>query len=290
MTPAVSATTTVAAVIGSPVRHSLSPVLHQAAFDHLDLNWVYVAFEVDEAATPAAIAAMATLRLGGLSVTMPGKAAAWSAVDRRTRAAEPLRSVNCVFVDTDGALVGDSTDGAGFVAGLRAETGEGPGGMRVVVVGAGGAARSIVAAMGDAGAADVAVLARRAGPAAEAAALAGTVGRVADLADVSRADLVVNATPLGMAPGDPVVVAPDALTGQQIVADIVYQPTETPLLRAAARVGARRVGGLAMLVGQAAVAFEHWTGEAAPVEVMGAAAGAAASLMGPPQRTTGTRR
>ncbi len=189
----------VAAVIGSPVQHSLSPALHNAAFRHAGLDWVYVAFEVAPGSAAAALAAMRTLGLGGLSVTTPHKEDVAAAVDVLAPAAAALRSVNTV-VWSGGRLVGHSTDGDGFVASLAA-SGVELDGASVALVGAGAAARSVVDALGRAGAADIAIVNRTVERAAESAALA-PAARVGSPADITGADIVVNATSVGMGTSD----------------------------------------------------------------------------------------
>jgi shikimate dehydrogenase len=264
--------TRLAAVIGSPVRHSLSPVLHNAAFEAVGLDWVYVALEVAEGRVPEALAGMRALGIGGLSVTMPHKEAAAAACDRLAGDAAALGAVNCVVPDGD-ELVGHNTDGPGFVAALAAD-GVDPAGMACVVLGAGGAARAVALSLARAGAAEVAIVNRTAARAEQAVALLGEVGRVVDPAsapDVVRAaGLVVNATSIGM--GEPsaaeLPVDPAVLHEGQVVADIVYRPLETPFLHEARNRGATGVNGVPMLVHQAAVAFELWTGVAAPVAAM----------------------
>jgi shikimate dehydrogenase len=270
------ATTRVTAVIGDPVRHSLSPVLHNAAFRSLELDWVYLAFEVPAGGGAEAVEAMRTLGIDGLSVTMPHKEDVAAAVDRLSPTAARLRSVNCVHRE-GGELVGESTDGSGFVDALRNDEGFEPSGARCVVIGAGGAARAVVLALADAGAADVAVVNRTAERAEAAAALAGAVGRVAEVEVAAEADLVVNATPVGMADVDPdssesSPVPAALLRPGQVVVDLVYNPLRTPLLEAARRRGATAVTGLGMLIHQAAHAFRLWTGEDPPLEAMSAAA------------------
>lgn len=271
MTP--TATTRVAAVIGDPVRHSLSPVLHNAAFQSLELDWVYLAFEVPAGGGAGAVGAMRTLGIDGLSVTMPHKEDVAAALDRLSPTAARLRSVNCVHRD-GGELVGESTDGSGFIDALRNDEGFDPSGSRCVVVGAGGAARAVVLALAEAGAADVAVVNRTPERADAAAALAGPVGRVTAVDVVAEADLVVNATPVGMAECDPdsSPVPAGLLRPGQVVVDLVYSPLRTPLLEAARRRGATAVTGLGMLIHQAAHAFRLWTGEDPPLEAMSAAA------------------
>jgi shikimate dehydrogenase len=271
--------TRLAAVIGHPVRHSLSPVLFNAAFAATELDWTYVALDVADGDGVAAVHAVRTLGLGGLSVTMPHKQAAAAACDRLTDTARALGAVNCVTPDGDG-LLGDSTDGDGFVAALRYE-GHDPSGRRCVVVGAGGAGRAIVDGLGRAGAHEVRVVARREAAAADAAALAPGVGSVGAASDISAADLLVNATPIGMAGttgAGATAVDVGLLHPGQVVVDIVYHPVVTPLLEAAAAAGAVPMTGIGMLVHQAALAFERWTGLPAPVDAMRAAASSALTL------------
>lgn len=273
----ISGATRVAAVIGSPVDHSLSPALHNAAFAQLGIDWVYVALHVEQGDGRRAVEAMRTLGLGGMSVTMPHKEAVALAVDELDPAAAALRSVNTVVPGPDGTLVGHSTDGAGFVASLL-EEGHTVAGRTVCVIGAGGAARSIVDALARAGAAQVAVLNRTASTAEEAASLAGSVGRVAVSASEARdADIVVNTTPVGMGgSGSPATDAlpldPQLLRAGQVVADIVYHPRRTALLVAAAAAGAATVEGLGMLVHQAAIQQRLWHGALPDSAVMRAAA------------------
>jgi shikimate dehydrogenase len=267
--PPISGRTRLAAVIGSPVRHSLSPALHNAAFAAAGLDWRFVALEVAPGAAADAISAMRTLGIGGFAVTTPHKADAAAAVDEVDAASSALRSVNTVVLRDDGSTFGVSTDGEGFVDSLRAADAD-PAGRRVVVLGAGGAARSIVDALGRAGAADVVIVNRSAGSAGAAAGLA-TVARVGALGEVAGADLLVNATSVGMG-SDECPVDPGVLHGGLVVADIVYHPIETALLRAARAVGAGTVDGLGMLVHQAARQQLLWTGVAPDPAVIRAAA------------------
>ncbi len=267
-----SAASPVVGVIGDPVAHSLSPRLHQAAFDALGLDWVSVAFAVADRKTVAALDAVRALGLRGLSVTMPHKTAAAAAVDECTPAAARLGAVNCITRRGE-RLVGDSTDGPGFVQALRRQIGFDPAGRTCAVLGAGGAARAVVLALADAGAARVVVVNRSRQRAGQAAALAGATGTVGSSDEIAGADLVVNATPLGMAgtASTAIPVEPGRLSPGQVVADLVYAPAITPLLAAAAERGATTVGGLGMLVHQAALALQQWTGQEAPIEAMWAA-------------------
>jgi shikimate dehydrogenase len=263
----------VAGVIGRPVRHSLSPVLYNAAFAALDLDWAYAAFDVAAGQGGQAVEAMRVLGIEGLSVTMPHKESVAAAVDSLSGPAALLRAVNCV-ARLGGALVGHNTDGAGFIDALVKDEGVGPAGLRSLVLGGGGAARAVALALSGAGAADVAVWGRTPARAEEAAALAGAVGRVVTSAEGDW-DLIVNATPVGMAesPGLPVDAA--VLAPGMVVVDLIYHPPSTALLEAARAAGAVAVNGLGMLIHQAAHQFRLWTGEDPPLEVMSAAAVAA---------------
>jgi shikimate dehydrogenase len=242
-----------AALIGSPVEHSLSPVIHQSAFDAAGVAWTYVAFDV-----------------------APGDAAA--AVDRLDPAAAALQSVNTVSWDGE-ALIGSSTDGAGFVASL-AEIGIAVAGVRVAVIGAGGAARSVVDALGRAGAGSIVVVNRTIDRAVLAASLA-EVAMVGEVADVVTADIVVNATSIGMGVPARQAGAADlpcpvtSLHPEQVVVDLVYHPLRTAWLLGAEAVGARTVDGLGMLIHQAALQQQVWTGRHPDVRVMRSAAEAA---------------
>ena len=269
--------TQLAAVIGSPVTHSISPAIHNAAFAQCGLDWVYLAFEVAPGSAPAALDAVRVLGIRGLSVTMPHKTAVADAVDVLTDAARALRAVNCV-VSRDGRLVGDNTDGAGFVDAFRHDTARDVAGLRCAVIGGGGAARAVARALTEADAREVIIVTRRPEAAAAAAVIAGGPdrSRPGTLADVETCDVVVNATPLGMlgpnstaGPTSTALPVPaERLHAGQVVFDLVYNPAETPWLAAARARGIEAHGGLSMLVFQAARAFRQWTGQAAPVDAM----------------------
>ena len=267
---AITGSTRIVGVIGDPVWHSRSPAMHNAAFDALELDWVYVAFPVRRGEGAAAVRAVATLDLAGLNVTMPHKADAAAACDDLSSEAAALGAVNTV-VNADGTLAGHSTDGDGFLRALGDE-GIAVTGRRTVIVGAGGAGRAITHALGRIGA-HVTVAARRPDAARSAAALAPGGGALSlDELAIEPFDLVVNATPIGM-DGEPPPFDTGLLHDGQFVFDTVY-PVETPLLREARARGVRAAGGLGMLVHQGALSFSLWTGVEPPLEVMRAAASA----------------
>jgi shikimate dehydrogenase len=264
----ITGATRLAAVIGSPVRHSLSPALHNAAFDAARLDWRMLAFDVAPGKGAAAVAAACTLGIAGLAVTAPHKADVAGAVDDVDPAARALRSVNTVVLRDDGSTFGASTDGAGLVDSLRT-AGVDVERSRLLLLGAGGAARSIVDALGRAGAVEIVIVNRDPDRAAAAASLA-SVARVGTVDDLADADVLVNATSVGMGSVESPIDA-DLLHASLTVADIVYHPLETTLLRAAREAGARTVDGLGMLVHQAVRQQELWTGVGADPAVLRAA-------------------
>lgn len=270
----VTGATQVAAVIGDPVTHSLSPTLHNAGFAHTGLDWVYVALPVRAGTGRSVIEAMRTLGLAGMNVTMPHKDSVAEACDALSATAARLGAVNTVVWHGD-ALVGHSTDGPGLVAALQ-DLGVAYGPDRpVLVVGAGGAARAAVYSLGQHDV-PVSVAARREEPARLAAELA-PLGRAVGWPDTPLAAqallddhaLVINAIPLGM--GDRDRAHPfERLRWRedQVLYDMVYWPAETSLIRDVRARGGQAHNGLSMLIHQAALAFELWTGVPAPVEVM----------------------
>ena len=269
----------VAAVIGDPARHSRSPAIHNAAFAATGIDWVFTAFEVPAGGGAAALEAMRVLQLAGLSVTMPLKAEVAEAAELRDDEVEVLGAANCILPLDDGRLRAANTDAAGFMAGLRADAGLEPEGLRVALLGAGGAARAVAWGLASGGAADVAVInrtparARAAVAVADAAARSGKPGRVGTTDDIAAADLIVNATSIGMRADSSVPCDPNLVRGGQVVVDLVYDPLETVWLAALRNRGVEAHNGLSMLAFQAATAFELWTGTEAPVEVMRQAAG-----------------
>jgi shikimate dehydrogenase len=270
VTSGISGATRVAAIIGDPIVHSRSPAIWNAAFAATGLDWVFVALPVARGQAAAAMDGVRVLGIAALSVTMPHKSDAARACDELTPIAERLGAVNAVIAH-DGRLVGDSTDGEGLVRALQDE-GCAVSGQGCVILGAGGAARSIALALGAAGA-HVTVAARRPKEAADAAALAAG-GEAVDLASVGSvvagAAIVINATPIGMRGEDPPFDTA-VLGAQHLVVDTIY-PAETPLVVRAREQGARATNGLGMLVHQAAVSFRSFTGVEAPLDVMRAAA------------------
>jgi shikimate dehydrogenase len=249
-----------ACVIGWPAKHSRSPAIHRHWLATLGLAGSYEVAAVPPENFAAFLAAMPATGLVGANVTLPHKTAAFALCARRTPVAERLGAVNTLWFE-NGALHGDNTDVAGFLAALDADAPGWDEGRRAVVLGAGGATRAVLAALRGRGLACTIVNRSR----DKAEALAAQVGAaVATWADRDAAlqgcDLLVNTTPLGMVGQPPLELDLAALPDRAIVNDIVYAPLETPLLAAARAKNLRTVDGLGMLLHQAVPGFERWFG------------------------------
>lgn len=254
------------ALIGQPLRRRHSVVMHNAAFDAAGINGRYELRELDETDVPKAVAAA---RAGdewlGLGVTAPYKQLVATLVDEVEADAAEIGAVNNVVRTADGRLIGFNTDAPGFRAGAELAMGSSLAGARVVVAGAGGVARAIIHACRGAGAADLVVGNRTPRTIGDRE----TVGLDSDafLDAVRGADLAVNATTVGMV--DPGITIPvHELPAHATVFDCVYVPAETPILSAARNRGLRAANGSEMLIAQAAIAFERWTGVSGMEPVM----------------------
>ena len=262
-------------IIGQPVMHSASPAVHNAAFEEMGLDYVYLPFEVSDAAeflrqfiNP--VSRMMDWNVRGLSVTIPHKTAVMPLLDEIDPVASTIGAVNTVVVE-DGRLRGYNTDAQGFIAPLLQATQLA--GKRCAVLGAGGAARAVLCALKREGAL-VTLFARDAGKGSKLGGEFDTPYEPLEKFGASDAEIVVNATPIGMHGHSEGVspVPPISLRGRLIAYDLVYNPLATRFLADAASSGCRTITGLEMLVSQAAAQFEMWTGMKAPVDVMRAAA------------------
>ena len=266
MTATISGSTKLAGVIGWPIEHTLSPAMHNAAYAALGLDWVYVPLGVpDEAGVRRVAAAARSLPFVGFNVTMPYKQIALELCDEVAQVAKIAGAVNTVHV-VDGALIGYNTDGRGLLEALESEAGFVPQGTKIAVFGAGGAASSAVVALVLGGASRVTIVNRSRERAEELAERAALLGRDTELVclqpetsgdAVREADLVLNATSLGMKPGDPSPVPSEWLRPEHVVYDLVYG-VPTKLIEEARRVGANAHDGLGMLVCQGATAADIW--------------------------------
>jgi len=254
-----------AGIMGWPVAHSRSPVLHGYWLRHYGINGAYVPMAVKPENLRRALQTLPLLGFAGCNLTIPHKEEALRAVDSYEPSAKRAGGANTIVIDARGQIIGSSTDGYGFIAALRAATPSfDPSQAPSVVLGAGGAARAIVAALLDHGAREVRLVNRTPERAAKLAKELG--GEVRGVLWKKRAEalvgagLLVNATSLGME-GQPALELPlDALPTEAIVNDIVYVPLETSLLAAARARGNLCVDGLGMLLHQAAPGFEAWFG------------------------------
>jgi shikimate dehydrogenase len=259
-------------IIGWPVQESLSPVIHNAAFAALGMDWAYVPLPVAPGDLEAALSGLPAMGFAGANVTMPHKTDTARVVHDLSEDAERLRAVNTLVVGP-GGLTGHNTDAPGFDRFLRRDAGFDPEGSSALIFGAGGAARACALALTRDGLRDLTVAAR---DPTRAEALRAMIGLSSEVRVVSfeegttvGADLVVNATPLGAA-GETVPHPP--LRPGMLVVDLLYRPSVTPLQAAAKAAGASAFGGLGLLLHQAALSFELWTGLEPPLSVMSAAA------------------
>lgn len=265
-------------LLGDPLGHSLSPAMQNAALRASRLDWQYELLETPRDRLGDAVARLRADDCAGANVTIPYKEVVLGWLDGLSENARQMGAVNTI-VKREGKLIGENTDGYGFVHSLRDARIDGRG-ARVVILGAGGAARAVAFALAAAGAAKITLVNRTAARAATLADalrqdypnLALAVNRYAALDD---ATLIVNATPLGMPPREDASPMPTAFPRGAVAFDLVYRPLQTPFRRDAERAGARTMGGIEMLVHQGAAAFKLWTGRDAPVDVMVEAAEAA---------------
>ncbi|MDZ4168843.1 MAG: shikimate dehydrogenase [Coriobacteriia bacterium] len=285
--------TKIAGVLGRPLGHSLSPAMHNAVYQQLELNWVYLPVELaDEVGLRRFMALAPSLRCVGFNVTMPFKQAVLELCDEVATAASMAGAVNTVHV-VEGRLVGYNTDGRGLLEALEEEAGFTPAGKDVVILGAGGAAGAAFVAFLLARAASITVVNRDMDRADElidrmrghlGAAKASSVSVYAAEQQIGAADLIVNATPAGMKPEDESPIPVEWLRPGQLVYDMVYgTPEPTALVSGARSVGARALDGLGMLVCQGAIAVDIWNDSKqvrTPRETMRAAAEAALCARG----------
>jgi shikimate dehydrogenase len=265
----------VAAIIGDPVAQSLSPAMHNAVFHQRKLDWTYVAMEVHEDALAGVLQTLGGKSINAFSVTMPHKEKVFEMLSTASNdlgevdeSAKAAQSVNTIAI-SNGRMIGSNTDGDGCCNAIE-QAGVGIAGSRVVIVGAGGTARAIVATLERRGASDVAVINRTESRAQDVIA-AATIARMGTVDDIATANILINATSVGMgSQGTPVDA--DRLHSSLVVLDAVYQPLETTLLRNAKNAGAVTVDGLWMLVHQGALQQLAWFDEIGDVQLMRRAA------------------
>lgn len=269
---ALTGSTKVLAVFGCPVEHSLSPAMHNAAIAALGLDYIYVPFHVEPAGLADAIAGVRAMGFAGVNLTIPLKEAAVDMVDGLSEQAARVRSVNTLWWN-NGRLMGDSTDGEGFLRSLQAEVEIIP--SQALVLGAGGSSRAICFALAERGV-NLTIANRTVERARRIAGLISGVrvdvinmDECALRSAAGMASLIVNCTPVGMTPrmGES-PLDKSFISSRHVVYDLVYNPIETTLMQDAKQQGAKAINGVKMLVCQGAVSFELWTGVKPPLEIM----------------------
>lgn len=274
--------TVLTGLLGSPVSHSISPLMHNESFRHLNLDYVYLAFDTNETQMEAAVTALRTLNARGFNVTMPGKQIVAGLCDHLSPAAKICGAVNTV-VNDNGVLTGYTTDGIGYMRSLN-EAGLNIIGKKMTLLGVGGAATSILVQAALDGVSEISVFNRKSPSFKRAKELIAALKeyssckiRLFDLADeellrreIANSAILVNATSIGMAPHTDCSVITDSSMFHKdlVVSDVIYNPRETKFLQLAKEAGCTTLNGLGMLLYQGAEAFKLWTGQDMPVELV----------------------
>lgn len=271
--------TKLTALLGSPVSHSISPLMHNEAFRLLNLDYVYLCFDVNESGLKSAVEGLKTMNVQGFNLTMPDKVAVVELLDSLTKEAEMIGAVNTV-VNQNGKLIGHNTDGYGYMESVK-DAGFDIIGGNMTVLGAGGASSAICVQAAKDGLKEINIFSRKSASFDAAVSLCEKINantscraNVYDINDdkllketISSSRILVNTSPVGMAPNtsESLIKDADILTPGLIVSDIIYNPKQTELLRMAAQRGCKTFNGAYMLLYQGAKAFEIWTGEKMPV-------------------------
>lgn len=278
----ITGTTRLTGLLGSPVSHSKSPLIHNEGFKQLNLDYRYLAFEVNPETLSDAVLGLRAVNARGFNLTMPHKTAACSLCDKLSPAAEIIGAINTV-VNDDGILTGYATDGVGFMRSLE-DAGLNIIGQKMTLLGTGGAATAIFVQAALDGVSDITIFNRRGTSFDRASSIIEALKQKADCnihlydyedetllkKEIAESTLLVNGTSVGMAPntGQSLINDPDFFHKDLFVADIIYNPEETLLLKLAKDAGCKTQNGLKMLIYQAAEAFKLWTGEELPVELI----------------------
>jgi len=270
----IDSSTRLCCLIGHPVKHSISPIMHNAAFKKLKLNCIYLAFDVEPEDLGSAVNGLRSIKALGFNVTIPYKIDVMRFLDRLDDSAELVGSVNTVLI-RNGELIGYNTDLHGIKASLEREDFIGD---RAMILGAGGAARAALVSLLDLGFRDILIanrtLKRGEELAAKALGLGASRAKAISLDEARRCagscSLIINATPIGMAPDliDETPLTSEEIPRDAVVLDLVYNPLKTRLLREAEKAGAKAVTGLEVLIHQGARAFKLWTGRSPPIDAM----------------------
>jgi len=265
-------------IIGYPIQHSLSPLMHNAAIEALGLDYCYIPLAVEPRRLRSAVNALQRLGFRGFNVTIPHKQRIMAFIDRLTPEAKLIGAVNTVEIQRN-RMIGHNTDGRGFLRALMEDTGRSVAGKRVLLLGAGGAASAVGFQLAREGVTTL-LIANRSSERAHGLArhLRGSSIQCSisvlpwtDKAierGVQQSDIIINTTSVGMSPADPPLISSSVFRSNHVVYDLIYNPPRTALLKQAEAAGATAISGLGMLVHQGALSFEIWTGRRPPVEIM----------------------
>ena len=275
----VKSTTRIYGIFGHPIEHSLSPVMQNNAFSELDLDSVYVAFDVPPPRISDAVSAIRALGISGINVTIPHKENIMTHLDEISTDAMLVGAVNTIS-NVDGRLIGFNTDVGGLLRALKDDLGFIPEGKKVFLVGAGGAARAAAVGLGRNYVSEIVIVNRTLSKAEDLAEEFGGHFPKVDIKAVmlsdevkvkeyiAGSDIIINASSAGMKEESPLDLPLHLLPENAVIYDLVYEPKETPLLKGAKRAGFKAFSGHSMLLFQGAEAFEIWTGLVAPVKTM----------------------
>ncbi len=270
--------TKVVGILGYPINHTLSPQMHNAAFAHLGLDYVYSSFEVKPENLRGAVRGLRALNIAGVNVTVPHKERALEYLDELSENAKKLGAVNTIKLEGE-KLCGYNTDSEGFITSLEKEGNTDPEGKKILLLGAGGAAKAVAVSLANQGARKISIANRTK---ERANALVTMLKHIAPQVEANclplggdelnkcatEAQLIINATSVGLKSDAMPPIDANALHAGQLVYDLIYSPAKTRLLAEAEAKGAKILNGLGMLVYQGALTFEIWTGKKAPVRVM----------------------
>lgn len=269
--------TKVLGIFGYPVRHTLSPLMQNAAIEALGLNYIYIPFEVKPEELERAVNGIRALGIMGVNVTVPHKEAVIPFLDEIDEDAKLIGAVNTIL-NKNGRLIGYNTDSPGYISSLREDAGFEPKGKNILVIGAGGAARGIIHGLFLNGASKITIANRTTEKAKKVEEILRATGNKIEIESIpfsfikdhkvlSSLDLIVNTTSMGLEGGSPDIDF--SLTPEHaLVSDVVYKPPVTPFMKQAQDAGRKTSGGLGMLIYQGAISLEIWTSQKAPVEVM----------------------
>lgn len=267
--------TEILGIIGYPISHTLSPLMHNTAIKELGLDYIYLPFEVKKENIALAIGGLKGLGIGGINVTIPHKESVIPYLDTLDDSAGLIGAVNTIKLE-DGSLKGYNTDGLGFLKSLKTDAQEEAKEKNIIIMGAGGAARAIAIQMALEEAKSITIANRTVERGMELAEHINAKCKVKaiSLNDSSlieyfrRADIIINTTSVGMKDSDTPLFPYDYISDRHLVCDIVYKPIETKLLKEASARGAKFLNGLGMLVYQGSLSFKIWTGHEMPVEIV----------------------